>query len=48
MNVLQFIQQNDTEVLDLEPLSISGGGAFIALAVSIGIPLGILITAFRR
>ena len=44
MNVLQFIQQNRTEVLELTAEHLWLVGASIALAVLIGIPLGILIT----
>lgn len=44
MNVLQFILQNRTEVLDLTAEHLWLVGASIALAVLIGIPLGILIT----
>src|SRR6476660_7916417 len=44
MNVLQFIQQNHTEVLELTAEHLWLVGASIALAVLIGIPLGILIT----
>ena len=44
MNVLQFIQQNHTEVLELTTEHLWLVGASIALAVLIGIPLGILIT----
>jgi osmoprotectant transport system permease protein len=44
MNVLQFIAQNRTEVLELTAEHLWLVGASIALAVLIGIPLGILIT----
>ena len=44
MNVLQFIRQNHTEVLELTAEHLWLVGASIALAVLIGIPLGILIT----
>ena len=44
MNVLQFILQNRTEVLDLTTEHLWLVGASITLAVLIGIPLGILIT----
>ena len=44
MNVLQFIAQNHTEVLELTGEHLWLVGASIALAVLIGIPLGILIT----
>ena len=44
MNVLQFILQNRIEVLDLTAEHLWLVGASIALAVLIGIPLGILIT----
>ena len=44
MNVLQFISQNHTEVLDLTAEHLWLVGASIVLAVLIGIPLGILIT----
>ena len=44
MNVLQFILQNHTEVLELTAEHLWPVGASIALAVLIGIPLGILIT----
>src|SRR6202158_1345627 len=44
MNVLQFILQNHMEVLDLTTEHLWLVGASIALAVLIGIPLGILIT----
>ena len=44
MNVLQFILQNHTEVLELTAEHLWLVGASIALAVLIGIPLGILIT----
>ncbi len=44
MNVLQFIQQNHTEVLELTAEHLWLVGASIALAVLIGIPLGIMIT----
>lgn len=44
MNVLQFILQNRTEVLDLTAEHLWLVGASILLAVLIGIPLGILIT----
>src|SRR5450755_2020066 len=44
MNVLQFILQNRTEVLELTAEHLWLVGASIALAVLIGIPLGILIT----
>jgi osmoprotectant transport system permease protein len=44
MNVLQFIAQNRTEVLELTAEHLWLVGASIVLAVSIGIPLGILIT----
>jgi osmoprotectant transport system permease protein len=44
MNVLQFIQQNHTEVLELTTEHLWLVGASIALAVLVGIPLGILIT----
>ncbi|MGH9501944.1 MAG: ABC transporter permease [Terriglobales bacterium] len=44
MNVLQFIVQNHTEVLELTAEHLWLVGASIALAVLIGIPLGILIT----
>src|ERR1700675_3628728 len=43
MNVLQFIVQNRTEVLELTAEHLWLVGASIALAVLIGIPLGILI-----
>jgi len=44
MNVLQFIGQNHTEVLELTGEHLWLVGASIVLAVLIGIPLGILIT----
>ena len=44
MNVLQFISQNHTEVLELTGEHLWLVGASIVLAVLIGIPLGILIT----
>ena len=44
MNVLQFILQNRTEVLELTAEHLWLVGASIALAVLIGVPLGILIT----
>jgi osmoprotectant transport system permease protein len=44
MNVLQFIQQNHIEVLELTAEHLWLVGASIALAVLIGIPLGIMIT----
>jgi osmoprotectant transport system permease protein len=44
MNVLQFIAQNRTEVLELTAEHLWLVGASIVLAVMIGIPLGILIT----
>jgi osmoprotectant transport system permease protein len=44
MNALQFIAQNRTEVLELTAEHLWLVGASIALAVLIGIPLGILIT----
>ena len=44
MNVLQFIRQNHTEVLELTGEHLWLVGASIVLAVLIGIPLGILIT----
>ncbi len=44
MNVLQFIAQNRTEVLELTAEHLWLVGASIILAVLIGIPLGILIT----
>jgi osmoprotectant transport system permease protein len=44
MNVLQFIAQNRTEVLELTAEHLWLVGASIVLAVIIGIPLGILIT----
>ncbi len=44
MNVLQFLAQNRTEVLELTAEHLWLVGASIALAVLIGIPLGILIT----
>jgi osmoprotectant transport system permease protein len=44
MNVLQFIVQNHTEVLELTAEHLWLVGASIALAVLIGIPLGIMIT----
>jgi osmoprotectant transport system permease protein len=44
MNVLQFIAQNHTEVLQLTGEHLWLVGASIALAVLIGIPLGILVT----
>ena len=44
MNVLQFIQQNHIEVLELTAEHLWLVGASIALAVLVGIPLGILIT----
>ncbi len=44
MNVLQFIRQNHTEVLELTAEHLWLVGASIVLAVLIGIPLGILIT----
>jgi len=44
MNVLPFIAQNRTEVLELTAEHLWLVGASIALAVLIGIPLGILIT----
>jgi osmoprotectant transport system permease protein len=44
MNVLQFIIQNRTEVLELTAEHLWLVGASIVLAVLIGIPLGILIT----
>jgi osmoprotectant transport system permease protein len=44
MNVLQFIAQNHTEVLELTAEHLWLVGASIVLAVLIGIPLGILIT----
>ena len=44
MNVLQFIIQNRTEVLELTAEHLWLVGASILLAVLIGIPLGILIT----
>jgi osmoprotectant transport system permease protein len=44
MNVLQFIAQNRTEVLELTAEHLWLVGASIFLAVMIGIPLGILIT----
>src|SRR3984893_12784028 len=44
MNVWQFILQNHTEVLELTAEHLWLVGASIALAVLIGIPLGIVIT----
>ncbi len=44
MNVFQFVAQNHTEVLELTGEHLYLVGASIALAVLIGIPLGILIT----
>jgi osmoprotectant transport system permease protein len=44
MNVLQFMVQNRTEVLELTAEHLWLVGASIVLAVLIGIPLGILIT----
>jgi osmoprotectant transport system permease protein len=44
MNVLQFIVQNRTEVLELTAEHLWLVGASIAIAVLIGVPLGILIT----
>jgi osmoprotectant transport system permease protein len=44
MNLLQFIIQNRTEVLELTAEHLWLVGASIVLAVLIGIPLGILIT----
>lgn len=44
MNLLQFITQNRTEVLELTGEHLWLVGASIVLAVLIGIPLGILIT----
>ena len=44
MNVLQFIIQNRSEVLELTAEHLWLVGASIVLAVLIGIPLGILIT----
>jgi osmoprotectant transport system permease protein len=44
MNTWQFILQNHTEVLELTAEHLWLVGASIALAVLIGIPLGILIT----
>jgi osmoprotectant transport system permease protein len=44
MNLWQFILQNHTEVLELTAEHLWLVGASIALAVLIGIPLGILIT----
>jgi osmoprotectant transport system permease protein len=44
VNVFQFISQNRMEVLDLTTEHLWLVGASIALAVLIGIPLGILIT----
>src|SRR3989441_3747648 len=44
MNVLQFIVQNRTEVLELTAEHLWLVGASTLLAVLIGIPLGILIT----
>jgi osmoprotectant transport system permease protein len=44
MNVLQFLVQNHTEVLELTAEHLWLVGASIVLAVLIGIPLGILIT----
>ncbi len=44
MNVLQFISQNRMEVLDLTTEHLWLVGASIALAVLIGIPLGVAIT----
>jgi len=44
MNVLQFIAQNRTEVLELTAEHLWLVGASIVLAVLIGIPLGIVIT----
>jgi osmoprotectant transport system permease protein len=44
MNVLQFLVQNHTEVLELTAEHLWLVGASIMLAVLIGIPLGILIT----
>jgi osmoprotectant transport system permease protein len=44
MNVLQFILQNRTEVLELTAEHLWLVGASIGLAVLIGIPLGVLIT----
>jgi osmoprotectant transport system permease protein len=44
MNILQFILQNRTEVLELTAEHLWLVGASITLAVLIGIPLGILIT----
>jgi len=44
MNVLQFIAQNHTEVLELTAEHLWLVGASIVLAVLAGIPLGILIT----
>jgi osmoprotectant transport system permease protein len=44
MNLLQFIFQNRTEVLELTAEHLWLVGASIVLAVLIGIPLGILIT----
>jgi osmoprotectant transport system permease protein len=44
MNVLQFMLQNRTEVLELTGEHLWLVGTSIALAVLIGIPLGILIT----
>jgi osmoprotectant transport system permease protein len=44
MNVLQFILQNRTEVLELTAEHLWLVGASVTLAVLIGVPLGILIT----
>ena len=44
MNVLQFILRNRTEVLELTAEHLWLVGASIALAVFIGVPLGVLIT----
>ena len=44
MNLLQFLSQNRTEVLQLTAEHLWLVGASITLAVLIGIPLGILIT----
>src|SRR4051812_5815923 len=44
MNVVQFIAQNHTEVLELTAEHLWLVGASIVIAVLIGIPLGILIT----
>src|SRR5712691_11084576 len=48
MNLLQFVIQNRTEVLELTAEHLWLVGASILLAVLIGIPLGILITRWPK